>query len=1256
MIFSLKKILTTWMLHICCLVVFADPYQDAWQAIRENNLPAAKELLIRAMQNPQTRVDACMTLILIENNESDMGNSFKYFYDLYQSGIDLNPYLYAKWFDPSVLGEYGKKNANNLKLLNNLLKDPKTHPSIITSLQYMLGIHWMYSNKLDKSLEEWKKIYSVNQWQFVGPFDNVSGSGFDKPYLPISSPESSKEFISSNGAKIYWFTPKYSDNDGWVTTSHYIPQSTAVVYAQSFVYVPEDTDAIVNAGAVGSLKVWVNDALFITEEEERKTELDIYKAPCKLKKGYNRILVQLGYVGQEYSNFIVRLTDRQLQPIQGITYSNQLQPYTSNKSEEKIAQIPHFAEEFFKKKIEEQPENPINYLLLSQAYRRTKKITEARSVMQKIFQKDPNNLLIRTEYLLILSETRNRTEFLKELNDYKEKYPDSYLTMFLNFEQLLEEEKNVEAEEKLDKIIDKYGEREELAERKMKLLALLKKEREFVSLVYTYYKKYPDNSLFNYYYFLIQQQVNKDRRENIKIYENFLKNNYHYRMIMDLVALYLQQSMPQKAIKMLEKMEKHMPQQPEFTERLGDYYYGIKDYPKALEYINKSIAQSPYSSRNWLDYALIKQMQNQKNEALDAYKKALYFNPNDYKTREKIRNLENKTDLGTVFPKEDYYAIVKNGTVKPEYKDYDWYYIFDEKNKIIYPEGGSQTYTTLIVRVLNQKGVDYWHQTNLGYNEYSERIVVEKAELIKKNNSKINAETNDGQVVFPNLEIGDVILIKYKTETYFRGRFAKDFWDTYSFSSSVPSEQTRYSLLIPKEKKFEYKVFNSDLKPQIKEVDEFNLYVWEDKDVKAVKSEKYGQLMQNSEKVLQISTLNSWQDLALWYADISAYQAKPDFEVEQAFTTIFPNGVEKLTKLDRAKLIYEYISKNIQYSSLPFRQSAYVPQKASKTLSTKLGDCKDVSTLFAALARKADIPVNLQLVTTRDNTESALPLPALMFNHCIVKASIDGKTYYLELTDPYLPFGALPWSVDRSSILNIPFPATSDNQTENKLETLVTTPNKNIIHRIRTVKIENNNLTCDVKSLKTGSIGARMRSDFINENEEKRKEEITKSISSDYKNPVSLIGLEFENIEKITDTLKYSYKYVVKNEIAEIGALKVLKVPYSARHGRIDIFTEETRKSPIDYSYYEDVDTYIEDITIQVPQGTSLVDIPKDVTINADFMKFELKFTKINPQTLRVYRKMTSDRFVIISTKDYTKFKNILTEINNVENKYITYK
>ena len=1254
--FLLKKIVITWIFYICGSFVFADPYQDAWQAIRENNLPIAKELLLKAMQNPQTRVDACMTLIFIENNERDAGDAFKYFYELYKSKQDITPYLYAKWFDKNVLGEYGKKDPENLKLVNELLKDPQTHPSISTSLRYMLGMHWFYSNKLDKSLEEWKKIYCVNQWQFVGPFDNLLGSGFDKAYLPITSPEPNKEFVSSSGAKISWFTPKYLDNDGWVTTNFYIPQSTAVIYAQSFVYVPEDTEVILATGAVGALKVWVNDALYISEEEERRTELDTYKAHCKLKKGYNRVLVQLSYVGQDFANFIIRFTDKQLQPIQGISYSNQLQPYTPDKSNTPVQKITHFAEDFFKKKIEEQPENPINYLLLSSTYRRNKKISEARSIIQKAFQKDPENILIRSEYLLILLDTKNRTELLQELNAYKEKYPESYLTLFLNIEQLLEEEKYTEAEEKLDKLIAKYGEREELAEKKVKVVALLKREQELLRLIYTNYRKYPDNSLFTYYYFLIQQQVNKDKRQNIKIYEDYLKNNFHYGITEDLMKLYLQQSMPQKAVKILEKLENHAPQQPEYAEKLMDYYYTIKDYKKALEYANKNLAQSPFRSRNWLEYASIKEMQNEKNVALDAYKKALYFNPNDYKTREKIRNLENKSNLLDALPSDDSYKIIKEHPLKPEYKDYDWYYVFDEKNKIVYPEGGSQTYTTIIVRVLNQKGVDYWHQTSIGYNEYSERILIEKAELIKKNNAKINAEVNDNQVVFPNLEIGDVILVRYKTESYFRGRFAKDFWDTYSFSSTVPSEYTRYSLLMPKDKKFEYKIFNSDLKPEIKEVDEFLLYVWEDKNVKAVKAEKYGQLMHNSEKLLQVSTLNSWQDVASWYADASAYQAKPDFEVEKVFETIFPNGIEKITKLDRAKMIYEYITKSIQYSSIPFRQSAYIPQKASKTLSTKLGDCKDVSTLFASLARKAEIPVNLQLVSTRDNTESMLPLPALMFNHCIVKANIDEKTYYLELTDPYLPFGALPWSVDRSSILNIPFPLANENQPENKLETLITVPNKNLEYRTKNVKIENSNLICDVKTLKTGYVGAVMRGKLINENEEKRKEYMTDAIARDYKNPISVLSLEFENIDKVTDSLHYTYKYSVKNEIAEIGALKVLKVPYSIRHGRIDVFTEETRNSPIDYSFFEDTDEYVEEITIQTPAGTSLVDIPKDMTINSDFIKFEVKFVKVNPQTLKVIRKIKNDRNIIIATKDYQKFRNIFTEINNLENKYITYK
>lgn len=110
----------------------------------------------------------------------------------------------------------------------------------------------------------------------------------------------------------------------------------------------------------------------------------------------------------------------------------------------------------------------------------------------------------------------------------------------------------------------------------------------------------------------------------------------------------------------------------------------------------------------------------------------------------------------------------------------------------------------------------------------------------------------------------------------------------------------------------------------------------------------------------------------------------------------------------------------LRYSSVSFRQSGYVPQDVSKIISTRLGDCKDFSTLFVALAQKAGIPAQLVLVDTRDNGSKDMILPSVEFNHCIVLAKLDGKGQYLELTDNNLSFGSLPNNLNGALSLLIP--------------------------------------------------------------------------------------------------------------------------------------------------------------------------------------------------------------------------------------------
>src|SRR5690606_19924230 len=106
---------------------------------------------------------------------------------------------------------------------------------------------------------------------------------------------------------------------------------------------------------------------------------------------------------------------------------------------------------------------------------------------------------------------------------------------------------------------------------------------------------------------------------------------------------------------------------------------------------------------------------------------------------------------------------------------------------------------------------------------------------------------------------------------------------------------------------------------------------------------------------------------------------------------------------------------------LDFRQSGYVPQKPSKTITTKLGDCKDLSALFVTLANHAGLNSELVLVLTNDNGRKINPLPNIGFNHCIVKVDFNGKEHFMELTDNYAPFNTMPTSLYQANALVVSF-------------------------------------------------------------------------------------------------------------------------------------------------------------------------------------------------------------------------------------------
>ncbi len=1229
-------------------------YEKAWKSLNENKRSDAANLLVEAEKDATTFNDAYISKIYLSSyngKESLIDDFDKTFYNKAENPY---PYIYALWSNPAVLGGSGKKSFDRqIKLVDRIISDEKAPGTIVASANYQRGLHNLFSNDFGKTERYYNGVGSLRSWQYAGPFENLSQSGFFKSYGPLEHPEPDAVFKSLTNADVKWITPPNECREGWTPVCYQYNTQTAVVYAQNFLNSPVDQTVYCNVGVAGSIKVWINDELIVSDVKERITEMDVYTVKYDLKKGVNRVLVQLGFTNSSFPNFCIRFTDDKLRQIQNITGSAVYAPYPKATGNKKYSLIPHFAEAFFQDKIAKQPNNLINYLLLADVYLRNQKVTEARNLVTDAMEKAPDNCLLKLKMAEVLIKEDNRTLLLEEVEKIKQADPESLMVMDMKIKELFNNQKYEDGAAELEKRIQIHGEDLNTASYKILLLVHDNKYEELVKEVEKIFTKYPDNSKFIELMYAIKKEVYKDNKGAMKVYENFMKNNYDYGVYEKYASLLAEQGSNDKALDIKKKLAESFPYSPDGYYKLSKYYYSAKQYDKAEDYIKQALALSPYNESFWEQMGDIKSEKKNTAESLDAYNQSLKYDPNQYGIINKIRKLNGKSELYKLFPEIDIAKTIKeDNPSEAKNTDYGYYYILDQKDVILYPGGATEEYCTMLIKITNEKGVDRYKESSIGYNN-SQNLLIEKAEVIKKSQAKIEGERNGNEVVFTNLEVGDVVVFKYRLQSFVYGRFGKEYWDKYYMDGQIYSTAVKYNILAPADLKVNYVINNSNIKPVIKDVENFKQYSWELLKAEPQKDEPLMPVLADVAPILHISTIPEWKEIADWYSDICNNKAEEDFEIVALYKKLFPDGQKAMTQFQKAKIIYEYIESNIRYSSVSFRQSAYVPQRASATLTTRLGDCKDLSSLFVTLAHMAGIHAQMVLVDTRDNGEKHIILPSVEFNHCIVRTVLDNKSYYLEMTDNYLPFASLPNNLLGSVILEIPSKNITDKP---ELKLLKSTSRTNdVVKRIVDIKPVESDLNMSIKTVMTGALSSNIRNEYVNLDSEKQIQTMEKTVAGRYKNNVKLDKISFKEIEKLNDSVEYNYSFKVKNEVSEIGSLKTFRVVYPDVVASLDNFSSDTRTYPIEYWSYENADSYETVVNISAPAGTKFVELPASETLAFKDIKFSIQYTLKAPDKLVITRKFTNGR-KNIAAADYTEFKTFFEKVVKAEQKFVAYK
>lgn len=1231
----------------------AGQVDEALKALQRNERAEARRMLEAALEGSEA-TEAAHYLMLLNILEWKTG-SVRYMKKIVEKEENYSPYLYTLWFEEAVTGGYGRKSDEHLSFMNSFMNRGETHPNLVPAGQYLLGLNYLFNQNFPKARAEWQKPGSLRtHWQFAGTFDNTSGSGFDKDYGPPGNPRADAVFRNKADAEVRWFTPAHFQADPWVTTKDYMGTGAAVIYAQTFANSPSDKDLVFALGYSGSLKVWVNDELVYADPLEYKTEIDVFEFPVKFKSGTNRILIQLGNSEKiSYPNYCLRVKNPDGSLAQGLTYSAAYQNYPSLGGENIAPLKPHFAEAYFMEKWKAEPDNVLYAIHLAKAHYRKHENHEAVEVLNKALELNPDNALLLFELVLNFIDLSNRTDLLESLEKLRKVCPDLPFIVSYDLETALDNEdigKSTELLEQFGSLVS--ADYDEYIEYNTRLLLLKKEYQQLIEEVDRGYALHPTSSYFVRLKYSFDKQISGNPEKSLTILKNHVKKIYDHEAITLLLNEYRQLGKNKEEEALHLDLVAKFPEETDQISSVLGYYWYRKDYANARKYGEMITTINPYHSGAWSDLMYINDAMGDNAGAIKCGKKAVHYNPNSFSTREKLRTLEGKSPLLEELKFKEADARISEASRSEFSSDDSYSYLFKVKKIVVFPEGSSLKYECLGIRIQNESGIDDWKESK--FNVFRDQnLIIDRAEIRKKNGSTIKAEQYQGTVVCPNLEVGDVVFFEFRVENFSYGKLAKEFWLDHVFSSYVPVDYSLFKVYMPEGREIYVEGLNLSDEPVKSKFENNNTYTWEMRNVPKVKDEKMMPPLFEVGKAVSLSTVENWGVIADWYRDLAMPRVKNSYNLNEVFAVIFPSGTEGMSDTEKAEAIYYFIQQNIKYSSVSFRQSNFVPQEPMVTLSSNLGDCKDVSTLYYALAEKAGLESNLVLVSTRDNGEFSLVAPNVGFNHCIIRIEVDGEPLYQELTDNTLPFGAMPSSLQNAQALVIP--SLNESGAQNELIRIpIENRKKNYFKRNSEIKVSADGFDISTSVRINADISSAYRSNLKGLTENETRESIIDLLNDYLKGSFELKTYNINHLDNMKEDLVIEASVNQDVNFVSIGDKTAFQVPLFEVIFTNDAFPSVTREHPLLYWDYENCDYFENTTTVELANGKSFAALPKNFTVKNNLIDYSLEFQKISANKVKITRRVNTNRKVI-QASEYESLRSLVKDIVKAEESYLTF-
>lgn len=1260
MLYLLRKIIPTPMkkqlilfVLLCTNFIYSQDYTNVLNLLIDNKRDEARKLFDKQFDKTKTaNIDLLFLDAFIdeESGKIDFDETLiKNLEKLPNSENFIAPFINRSL----ILTDVSKGICNDLtyKKIDFLASSPKFKNLAI--IKYRKAIFERIRLRHEESLKSFNALGAIDQWQFCGVFENLNSSGLDIEYEPELYAKNDKLFDANSNGKIGWYNPKEAQAEGYYFFANESEYGNGIIYAQTFIQANEKKDYILSFGANSGLKIFLNDKEIYVNPDIKRTNLDAYSIKIVLEKGNNRLLFKLELEnGGDY--FSAQIKNSDATNATDLKFINTFQPYSVSLSEgSNTEEIKLNYEQYFDDLVKKFPENILYRLFQFTAYESNCKKTEAFEAIEGLDKKYPNSSFIASYFLryynLLGDEVQKRQEILKNIENNDIDYYLSTLNKLTDKDWLT----NTSILE-----IEKFRDRSKQYKQKYCELMfdfILASRKADIDGMFKSLNDLNDNSYNNEKIKILTAslyfKLKNDKIKSISLLEEISKEKFINEVDNLLISYYNDLNKKEEIKKIVTDRITNFPYLNTFRNAYITILTNENQYDKALELIDENLSYFPYSFSDLEKKGNIYSLLKKDKEAEKYIRLSLGHNSGNGELRKQLYDITKTPDEIEEVATKNIYKLAnerKNSKLK---SDYGVVTLLDEYIVNILPEGGRKAKCTLLYEITSESGIEEMKEYSLDLDN-----TILKSEIIKSDGSLVPAEKGDDTLVFSNLKVGDVIYIQYESHENPTGRFYKDFNIACYFDSKYPSTEAIFALIHEANVNYITDYSNGTILSTTKKAGNKIYTIWKRNNIPAISLlESYSPDFNDLTNIVRVGTVKSWKEISNWYADLVKKSLKTDKITKTVFDQIFPNGFQSFSQEEIAKKIYAYIETNINYSSLDFRQSGYVPQKPSKTITTKLGDCKDVSTLFVALAQYAGLKSNLVLVLTNDNDSNSMRLPSKDFNHCIVKTNIDNKDIFLELTDKFLPFRALPISLYKANALVISF-----DKTINENASLINIPFDNAIQNVTKT---NSIVTIDEKSksfINTHTVQGSNKA-YYNEifaastTDDVRKNEFEKDFNKRLKKVVSLQSVKLLSNDFFEKGITFETKFSISESLQKVGSLKITEIPFIDNAYTRDIISTETRKFDIKYIDYENNNQYESEVILNIPADKSFSEIPENKTLNFKNHKYSITYDLINKNSLKVIRKV-SIPWDNIATTEYLEYKKFVESVIEAEEQIVGFK